>query len=118
MGSNTVEVTIVLNSQGKDRTMTECSVKSTVKETENERSTNANQPVLEPDARQPKFIVWKMLEYAILSALIAMVWGLLLSSTVLYYVVSSLQTFSCSCACSLCHVGNLLLSLRYSSSHK
>ena len=118
MGSNTVEVTIVLNSQGKDRTMTECNVKSTVTETENDCSTNANQPVLEPDARQPKFIVWKMLEYAILSALIAMVWGLLLSSTVLYYVVSSLQTFSCSCACSLCHVGNLLLSLRYSSSHK
>jgi len=100
MGSNTIEVTIVLNSHGKDSTMTECSVKSTVTETENDCSTNTNQHVLEPvnnDARQLKFIVWKMLEDAILSALIAMVWGLLLSSTVLYYVVSSLQTFSCSC---------------------
>ena len=93
MGSNTVEVTIVLNSQGKDSTMTECSVKSTVTETENDCSTNANQPVLEPDARQPKFIVWKMLEYAILSALIAMVWGLSASPIVVYHVVSSLQAF-------------------------
>ena len=96
MGSNTVEVTIVLNSQGKDSTMTECSVKSTVTETENDCSTNANQPVLEPlnnDARQLKFIVWKMLEYAILSALIAMVWGLSASPIVVYHVVSSLQAF-------------------------
>jgi len=58
MGSNTIEVMIVLSSQGKDSTMTECSVESTVTETENDCSTNANQSVLEPvnnDARHCRY---------------------------------------------------------------
>ena len=97
MGSNvkTAEVAIVLNSlqlsRGKDSTMTECSVESAVTESESGYSTIANSPVVSNDARQPKFTVWKMLEYVVLFTLIAMVWGLLALPMVSYYVVSSLQ---------------------------